>query len=362
MKKFLLFVFVWSALITEAQITISNTNTPSSGDTARLSLAATSQLSDNDITDYKLTGANYTWDIDSLKPIGQTIRKFVPAATYNYLTSGFLEKTADTLNLFIAKFTNVCDIYKKNSSSFYMDAWGLTYSIVPFGIPNNYTDKDELVVFPLNYLDRDSTTFAMSTISSTLIPFGFKKHGHRITEADGWGYVKTPYGTEPCLRVITTQYSIDSIKATIPVGTFTLPINIGYPNYVRKYQWLTLGEKVPYLEITGTLAGNNFLPNEVRYRDRIRYFAGVNEIATDKMALAIYPNPSTTELNFIIPSQGVFEIEINDMQGRKILSNKFNNENSINQNIINVSELASGIYSGRINNGKAVQNFKFIKQ
>ena len=362
MKKLLLFVFASAALFSEAQITITSSNTPSSGDTARLSLAATSQLSSSDVTDYKLTGANYIWNFDSLKPIGQTIRKFVPALTYNYLTSGFLEKTADTLNLFIAKFTNVCDIFKKNSSSFYMDAWGVTYSIVPFGIPNNYSDKDELVVFPLNYLDRDSTTFAMSTISNSLIPFGFKKHGLRITEADGWGFIRTPYGTEPCLRVVTTQYSIDSIKASIPVGTFTLPINIGYPNYVRKYQWLTLGEKVPYLEITGTLAGNNFLPNEVRYRDRIRYFAGINEVTSDKIALAIYPNPSTAELNFIMPSRGVYEIEVNDMQGRKILYNKFDNENSINKNTINVSELAPGIYSGRISNGKTVQNFKFIKQ
>lgn len=362
MKKLLLFVFVCSVVITEAQITITSTNVPSSGDTARLSLAATSQLSSNDVTDYTLTGANYNWNFDSLKPIGQTIRKFVPASTYNYLSTGFLEKTADTLNLFIAQFTNVCDIYKKNSSSFYMDAWGITYPSIPFGIPNSYTDKDEIVVFPLKYLDRDSTTFAMSTISNSLIPFGFKKHGHRITEADGWGFVRTPYGTEPCLRVVTTQYSIDSIKASIPVGTFTLPINIGYPNYVKKYQWLTLGEKVPYLEITGTLVGNNFLPNEVRYRDRIRYFAGVNEITTDKIALAIYPNPSTTDLSFIIPSRGVYEIEVNDMQGRKILFNRFDNENSINQNTISVSELVPGIYSGRIYNGKAVQNFKFIKQ
>lgn len=360
MKKHLLFAFtVFTGFLT-AQITITTSNVPVSGDTGRVSLAATSQLTSSLVTNYTLAGPNFTWNFDSLKPIGQQMRKFEPALTYNYFSTGYVEKTADSLNLFIATFKNICDIFKKNTTSFYMDAWGITY--MGFPIPVSYSDKDELYNFPLNYLDRDSTTFAMSTPSSSLIPFGFKKHGYRITEADGWGTINTPYGTEQCLRVVTTQYSIDSIKANIPVGTFTLPINIGYPNYVKKYQWLTLTNHVPYLEITGTLVGTNFLPNEVRYRDNIRYFAGINEAASEQIALAVYPNPATTELNFVIPSRGVQTVQIFDMQGRLLIEQKFDNENSINKNSIDISQLNAGIYAGRLNNGKAVQNFKFIKQ
>ena len=264
------------------------------------------------------------------------------------------------MDLFIAKLSNVCDIYKKNSTGFYMDAWGITFSSFPF--PVSYSKKDSIYKFPLNYLDRDSTNFAMSTPSSSLMPFGFKKHGHRITEADGWGTITTPFGTEPCLRVVTTQYSIDSIKANIPVGTFTIPLNIGYPNYVRKYQWLTLTEHLPYLEITGTVALNTFIPNEVRYRDMIRSFTGIKETPSTQIALAIYPNPTSQQLNFIIPSSGELEICITDMQGRIIITNRFDNKGTIHQNTIDVESLAPGIYSGRISNGTAVQNFKFVRE
>lgn len=360
MKKHLLLVFMIFTGLTRAQITITSTNVPSVGDTARLSLAATSQLTSTLVTDYKLTGSNFTWNFDSLKPTGQVMRKFETALTYGYFSSGYVEKTADSLNLFIATFKNVCDIFKKTTNGFYMDAWGITY--MGFPIPNSYSKKDSLYKFPLNYLDRDSTNFAMSTPSSSLIPFAFKKHGYRITEADGWGTVSTPFGTVPCLRVVTTQYSTDSIKATIPVGTFTLPINIGYPNYVRKYQWLTLTEHVPYLEISGTVVANNFIPNEVRYRDNIKYFAGIKENTNNQIALAVYPNPATETINFFITEKAKHNIQIFDVQGRLVKEQNFENENPINQNTIDISQLDAGLYTGKISNGTAVQNFKFIKQ
>lgn len=355
----LLIVVMFSA---NAQIVITTSNVPASGDTARMSLASVIALTTNtSLTSYTATGANFTWNFDSLKPTGQIMREFKPANSYGYfLSSGYAEKTDDTLDLFIAQLNNVCDIYKKNSAGFYMDAWGITYSSFP--LPVSYSKKDSIYKFPLNYLDRDSTNFALSTPSSSLMPFGFKKHGHRITEVDGWGTIKTPFGTEPCLRVVTTQYSIDSIKASIPLGTFTVPINIGYPNYVRKYQWLTLTEHMPYLEIIGTVALNNFIPNEVRYRDMIRSFTGIKENASTQMALAIYPNPTSHQLNFIIPSTGEFEICISDMQGRVLMKTTFDNQNSINQNTLNVEGLSPGIYSGSITNGRAVQNFKFVKE
>lgn len=360
MKKNLLLIFILIYGGLKSQISITSTNVPSSGDTARLSLASIAQLSSTFVTDYKLTGANFYWKFDSLKPTGQVMRSFVPAMNYGYFSTGFCEKTADTMNLFITQITNVCDIYKKNTNGFYMDAWGTT--IMGFPLPNSYSKKDSIYKFPLNYLDRDSTNFAMATPSSSMIPFGFKKHGYRITEVDGWGTISTPYGTEPCIRVVTTQYAIDSIRAMIPIGTFTLPLNFGYQNYVRKYQWLTLTEHVPYLEVSGTLLFNNFVANEVRYRDNIRYFTGVNEVAQENIALAVYPNPATDKLNFIFTSYGTKEVAVYDMDGKEIMHHKFENRNTINNNAVDISHIQPGIYAGKIYDGKAVQNFKFIKQ
>lgn len=362
MKRTLLSFLFLLALQIHGQITITGTNMPVSGDTARYSSASVATLTNPAITSYTSTGANFTWYFDSLKVTGQTMRNFVPASAtpYFFFGTGYGEKIADSIPLGIITLKNLYNFYKKNSTSFYVDGLGITFSGFP--VPNFYTDKDELYVLPLDYLDRDSTTFKFSTITNSLIPFSYKKQGYRITEADGWGTVRTPYGTEQCLRVVTTQYSIDTVKANIPVGTFTLPINIGFPNYVRSYQWLTLGERVPYLEISGNVIGNNFTPTQVRYRDNIRYFAGIADMPSSTIALAIYPNPASTELNLIIPSRGKFEVEITDMQGRRLMAQSFENNNSINQNTLDVSGLPQGIYSGRISSGNSVQNFKFVKE
>ena len=361
MKRTLLSFLLLLALQINAQITITGTNMPVSGDTARYSSASVAMLTNPAITSYSSTGANFTWYFDSLKVTGQSMRNFVPASAtpYFFFGTGYGEKIADSIPLGIITLKNLYNFYKKNSTSFYVDGLGITFSGFP--VPNFYTDKDELYTLPLNYMDRDSTTFKFSTITNSLIPFSYKKQGYRITEADGWGTVRTPYGTEQCLRVVTTQYSIDTVKANIPVGTFTLPINIGFPNYVRSYQWLTLGERVPYLEISVNVIGNNFTPTQVRYRDQIRSFTGIQELE-GQLALAVYPNPATNQLNFIIPSQGEFEISLIDVQGRVISKHKFDNRNTINQNTINIETLSQGIYSGRISNGTAVQNFKFVRE
>lgn len=366
MKLRLLSALILLFGLSQAQITITSTNMPVAGDTARMSLASVAALATNtSLTSYTATGANFTWNFDSLKATGQVMRTFVPAiqTPYFFFGTGFGEKVADSISIPIPSIPitlkDIYNFYKKTSGSFYVDGMGI--SIFGIGFPNFYSDKDELYTFPLNYTDRDSTTFKFSTLTNSLIPFAYKKHGHRITEADGWGTINTPYGSFQCLRVVTTQYSIDTIKANIPVGTFTLPINFGFPNYVRSYQWLTLTEHVPILEISGNFMFNNFVPSQVRYRDNLRYFAGVNEMEK-QLALAIYPNPATTQLNLIIPAKGKYVVEIMDVNGRLLSSQKFDNESSINQNTIDISGLAQGLFAGKINNGTAVQNFKFIKQ
>ena len=367
MKIRLLAFFILLFSLGKSQISITGTNMPVAGDTARMSLASVAALTTNtSLTSYTATGANFTWNFDSLKATGQVLRSFVPAMStpYFFFGTGFGEKIADTINIPIPTFsiqiTDMYNFYKKNSTSFYVDGLGL--GLFGFGVPNFYSDKDELYMLPVNYLDRDSTTFKFSTLTNSLIPFSYKKQGYRITEADGYGTVNTPLGSFQCLRVVTTQFSIDSLRLTLPIGTFTLPINVGFPNYVRSYQWLTTTEHVPVLEVSGNVIFNTFAPTQVRYRDKIRSFTGVNEIESDGIALAIYPNPATTQLNMIIPAKGKFTLEITDANGRLVSVQKFDNENSINQNVVDISNLSQGLYTGKLNNGKAVKNFKFIKQ
>lgn len=370
MKKLLLFIFVTSTFLSGAQISITSTNMPVSGDTARVSVPNILSLTHPSNTNYTLTGANYFWAFDSLNTNIQKVRKFEPSANSPYFFYFFYpkygEKIQDSvpnlpaipLGTITLTIKDIWNFYRKNSTtSFNAEGTGMLISGLPVGA--TYTDEDELYKFPLNYGDRDSTTFKLSTPTTSLIPFVYKKGGYRITEADGWGAVRTPMGTEMCLRVVTTQYSTD----TIIISTLPQPFNkIPFPNYVRSYQWLTLGERVPYFEVTGNLVGGNFVANEVRYRDVPRSFVGIKEQENTQHALAIYPNPAVNELNLVIPKGKELELEIYSASGQLVMKKAVANKEAVNKHTIDISKLAQGLYSGVLSDGKSVQNFKFIKQ
>lgn len=355
MNKQLLFIFSCIlSFIGFSQISITSTNMPVSGDTCRYSNASLTSVGD-----YTATGVNYTWDFSTLDSTGQGIRKFEPASStpYTFFGSGYGEKIADSIGSPPYSFKNIYNFYKKTTASFYVDGLGITYSGFP--IPNFYQDKDELYLFPLNYTDRDSTYFKFKSLSTGTTMPTYSKEGYRITEADGWGTITTPYGTQPCLRVVTTQYSQDTVKGT----AFGFPFKIGFPNYQRSYQWLTLTEKIPYLEVSGTLAGGNFNPTRARYRDVIRTFVGIKE-EHSAMAISVFPNPSTGRLTIITPkNNGLIKAEITDLQGKTVLLKDLQESSEmVNQHHIDISAIAKGIYILNLSNQENKQSLKISIQ
>jgi hypothetical protein len=365
MKKALFFAFIIGVLSFRAQIIITSANMPNVNDTLRVSNCDPLNLLDANNTPYTSTGVNFTWNFDSLKATGQKIREFKSPSSLGYFLFGastYGERVADSLNLGIVAFTDIHNFYRKNTTSFNLDGLGMEYS--SFKLPSYYTDKDELYKFPLTYGNHDSTTFKFSTITSTMVSFpAYKKEGYRITDVDGWGMITTPLSPipVPCIRLTTTAYSQDSIKGDLVVGTFTIPLNIGFQNYQRSIQWYTLSERVPYLQIDGSLIGTVFIPTSVQYRDVARAFVGINEVEAQK-ALAIYPNPATHEVNLFLPKSNDMTLEIYSSTGKLILRKEINNNEPMNLHSIDISAYAAGLYSGRLAEGHSVQNFKFIKQ
>lgn len=365
MKKALLSAFVFFVVSMQAQIVITSTNMPLVNDTIRVSTGNLTTLLNPANTSYTITGANMTWQFDSLKTSGQAIRKFqVPSSTPYpfFFSSSYGEKTADSLNLFVATFTEIYNFYKKSSSFFTLDGLGMTYS--SFGVPNFYSDKDELYKFPLTFGNHDSTTFKFSTLSTTMVAIpAYKKQGYRITDVDGWGMISTPMSPipVPCIRVTTTAYSQDSVVGNLAVGSFTIPLNVGFQNYQRSIQWLTLTDRVPYMQIDGNYLANNFVPTSVKYRDVPRAFVGINEIEQQK-ALAIYPNPAADQLNILLPKSGEMALEVYSSTGQLVLKKQLNSSETMNLHTVDLSGFASGLYSGRLSDRNGVQNFKFIKQ
>lgn len=347
-----LVVFFTSVLMAQSPITLTASNFPGSNDTLRYTNAQISSVGN-----YTQTGANFTWNFSGLVYTSQGVRDFkqalqTPYAFFFFGINEYGEKIADNIAAGPLTITNYYNYYRKQTSpvnAFVADGIGMTFSSIP--VPSYFSDKDELYTFPLTFGDYDSTTFKFSTPTTTALPFTYKKTGYRVTMVDGWGTITTPYGTANCLRLLTTQYSQDTIK----YNTFSF----GFPNNQRSYQWLTLNEKIPYLEINGALTGANFTPNQVRYRDTYQNPAGVHENA-DLSSIEFYPNPGKDKLWLHFTRNGEFFVEVVGMDGKIVKADHFNSVNM--PQCIDIDELSPAIYIIKVREKQSVYFYKFIKQ
>lgn len=334
----------------QSPIVLGNVNMPGGNDSLRYSNAKLASVGN-----YTATGANYNWDFSGLEFNSQGVRAYKPAplTPYAFFFSfqDYGEKVADTLGAGAFTMTDFYLFYKKQTApaAYIADGVGLKYNGIP--IPNYYSDKDELYKFPMTYPKYDSTTFKFSTTTNSMVPFKYSKTGYRITVVDGWGTITTPFGTANCLRLITTQYSQDSLKTQFG--------SVGGPNYQRSYQWLTLTDKIPYLEISGALNGTNFTPGQVRYRDSVRAVVGINEYSKNDNP-GIYPNPVKEVLGFNLKANENYLFEIFDMSGKKIYVRE---EKVIGEKAnLNLKDLQPGLYTLKISRPASVRLIKFIKE
>jgi hypothetical protein len=335
----------------QSPVSLTNSNMPSSGDTLRYSNAKLSSIGN-----YTQTGTNYTWNFSSLVPSSQGTRDYKAAfqTPYAFFFIGFNEygeKIADTVGQNPFYFTNFYNFYKKQTSpnAYVADGVGLTYNSIP--VPSYYSDRDELYNFPLTYPKYDSTTFKFSTATNTQVPVKYSKTGYRVTTVDGWGSITTPYGTASCIRLVTTQYSMDSIKTQFG--------NFGFPNNQRSYQWMTTGSKIPFLEINGPYTGTSFTAAQARYRDSARTIVGMREYSNDNF-ISVYPNPVKDKLYFSAGDNKQISVELFSLTGELIRSEA--PVITTGSGYVNVAALKTGVYMVKITQNESVRFLKFIKE
>lgn len=344
-------LFFTTVSMAQAPITLTAANFPGSNDTLRYTNA---QLSS--VGNYTQTGANFIWNFSSLVYASQGLREYKLAIQTPYAfffsPTDYGEKIADNLSAGPLTINDYYNFYKKQTTpinAFVADGIGMTFSSIP--VPSYFSDKDELYTFPLTYADYDSTTFKFSTPTTTALPFTYKKQGYRVTKVDGWGSITTPYGTQACLRLVTTQYSKDTIKYSA--------FSFGFNNYQRSYQWLTATEKIPYFEVSGTLNGANFTPNQARYRDTYQNPAGIHE-NTNLSAIEFYPNPGSDKLWLNFTRKGEFFVEVLDISGKVLKAENINSDNMAQS--IDIAELSSAIYIIKVKEKQQLYFYKFVKE
>jgi Secretion system C-terminal sorting domain len=330
MKKYLLLLLAFSASCHFAQtpITITSANMPGSGDTMRYSIVSPQGFS------ISFTGANVFWNFDTIQSIGQDVYRYksslqTPYAFYFLGLNQYGLKVADTVGFGTFQFLDVYNFFKKTNTYFSAEGTGFKYQGIP--LASQYSDDDEIYTFPLNYGDHDSTTYSVTTALGATISYAQK--GYRINDVDGWGTVKTPYDSVKCIRVVSTSYGVDSINFN--------GFGFSFPNVQRSYKWLSLTEKIPVLEVSGTLFNGNFNANQVRYRDVYQVpLTSLDETIVNENNIYVFPNPAKEVLYIQNNSKSKISISLYDMRGAVCFKNE--SQNSINE--IKLNSLPTGVY------------------
>lgn len=344
------------ALSAIAQITITSADMPVKGDTLRFSTALPLGLNSllND------TGANKTWNVDTLTPVTQRLIEYksalhvnpvygftIAASAYGYMVADSLGGVSSQLPVSIKE---VYTFFNKKGTApndrFIAEGFGAKIAGAP--VPANYSNEDELYFFPLDYGDKDTSDYSLKinipTVGSTV------QTGDRYTSVDGWGTIKTPFFTtaQSCLRIRSEVNGVDSVQ----LGSFPA---VGIPRQSIDYIWLVKGEHYPALWITANMVGSTPTITNVRYRDTYRVLS-VDDTKAGSVAVdfKIYPNPATESLHIDVPVTQ-FSVSVFDMQGRNVI-------NSENNKMLDISGLAAGNYIIRLITADGIGYQPFVKK
>lgn len=349
--------FMAAAHFANAQVTISASDMPASGDTLRNSLALPSLNSLN----LSNIGANVSWDYSTLTPVSQRVDAYKTALqvnpTYAFTISptAYGYKVADSLgagNLPLPVPIQVTDIYtffnkKSNPSRFIAEAFAANVSGLP--TPANYSDEDEIYFLPLQYGNSDSSSFKLNV--SILGLGGLKQEGYRKTKVDGAGTIKTPFFTTPvnCIRVRSELNEVDSITFS---GT-----SFGFPRKTVEYKWLTPGEHFPALWVTTDETTGTPVVTSVRYRDIYRQLqTSVGEIQARVQMLTSYPNPAKDNITIDVPKDWHrYQIIVFDAAGKIVAQTE-------NQMTISTASFPAGAYVARVVSSDQTGYIHFVKE
>ncbi len=255
--------------------------------------------------DFLATGANYTWDFSQLSADTQFIVQWkspfqVPQYGFscgNASLQALLLKLADSLPS--QGGVTIRDMYaflRKSPSKMTVEGVGATVNGAP--IWQCYQDPDEIYVLPLNYGDRDSTTFWLR-FTFQVPNFGtvtYAQRGYRIHQADGYGQITTPYGQFSCLRLRRDVHQKDTVYFQ------GFPVQRRDTSYTE-LEWLGTGQGVPLLRVQGSFVLGNFTPALIQYKDQARS----SSLLMAGGSIRIGPNPTRGVL-YIEPAQGTFAV------------------------------------------------------
>ena len=343
-RIFTLVCILTTMLRAQAQITITASDMPVSGDTLRYSNANivgnTINLADS--------GAGFNWNYSDLVPVSQNVDTYKTALSVNlaYALISFTAygyKVSDSFpgasSFLPVSINQLYTFFEKKTSPSRFSAVAFAAKIGGLPTPFNYTIDDDWYYFPLTYHSADSSRFSLTIgLSGTA---SLKQTGYRKTTVDGWGTITTPYYTSPvnCIRVRSFIREIDSVSFS------GFPFTI--PRTTVEYKWLVNGGHYPALWVTANKTdtvdntGAEVITS-IRYRDIARQLnVGVPKEPL-RGTVKVFPNPAVYgRVTLDVPADwNTYSITIYDQTSKAVMTT--------NKAEIDMSNLPAGMYVAQV--------------
>ena len=351
MKKTLFFLTIFFSVHVFGQITLTNADFATTGDTVRMSSAMDPTI------DFTTTGPSQNWDFSNLTPTIQGIKYFQPVsnagafvnfifgtfAPVKYQASYFLPSTDLPLQQ-ITSFLpigieDVFQFTKRAADSITSVGIAMTVSFngsattIPIQSDTIETPYDFPLAFGNTHFSRGATSVDFNPIYNAK----WNQHRTRLTTVDGYGSITTPFGTFEALRIRHDIDEIDSLYTELPfIGGTWIPLDIPASH---QYEWWANGEKEPILRINTTEILGNETVTDIEYRDIYR--PEVASISENNISdqINIYPNPADEYIEIIAPLE-LETISIRNASGQTVY---FKNIGS-KQLSIDISSFETGFY------------------
>lgn len=284
-----LFIGLLTALPATAQITITQADMPSAGDTVRYWNTVTT-------LDAAATGADHVWDFSGLEPgvegadtmvtVGSTPLAyqffFNNALLYPEHKANFAQR-GQSIGFQDFSLSNLFDYFKNDGEGFRNVGFGANVNGVPASVRR--IPVDWIYRFPMNYGDEDSS-YSHFEVSIPMLGF-FGQNQMRHNEVDGWGTLILPTDTFQVLRVKSTINRRD----TVYIDQFNMGFAVPEPESIE-YKWIAQGMDAPVLQVT-TVGGVNTV---------VRFWYDPEDITTGVGACPmldngrLWPNPADRQV------------------------------------------------------------------
>lgn len=362
MKKFLSIIALSISFCSWTQITITETDFPSGGDTALVTISNDTSI------DLVLTGANTNWDFSMISIDNQRIDTFFDIseaeAFYQFVFNNQFTNP-DYASEYFTAWNNAVDFSQASAlgleienpvnftkiSSSAIEQVGFGMKINGISVPAASDTIDVEYQLPFTYSDSWISNSYTNLDLNPQFNGIYRRYQQRNSIVDGWGQITTPFKTYDVVRVKSLINAQDSVYLDLGFGGMW--IELPTPDQIE-YNWIATGEKISVFKVvTQDIAGNETITT-VEFKDKKRDFVSITKFDNE---IGVYPNPAANNVT-VSTEYTPTEIQIIDLSGKIVQSNMPLSK----QSVLDVSELNTGLYLIKIFSENKVETVKLQVQ